>query len=116
MAKRKPTPKQLEKLTSGGGGGQDLPSIKEVLASDHGFGTYRGKENSIATVGLELPVLRIGKNPLGFYISNVEEIHDSEKTTTVKKKRKRYPTEEVKASKKRCQSVGDDVGESQTSE
>ena len=62
MVKRKPTPKQLEKMASGGGCGHDLPSIKEVLASDHGFGTYRGKENSIATVGLELPVLSIGKN------------------------------------------------------
>ncbi|KAK6836416.1 hypothetical protein PG987_006911 [Apiospora arundinis] len=59
MAKRKPTPKQLERMLSGGGGGHDLPSIREVLASDHGFGTYRGKFNSIATLGLELPVLNI---------------------------------------------------------
>lgn len=97
-------------MTSGGGGGHDLPSIKEVLASDHGFGSYRGKENSIATVGLELPVLRIGKNPQGYYSINVEAIHVSEETTPGKNKRKNAPTEEANASKQRRQSVGDDLG------
>ncbi|KAK7963941.1 hypothetical protein PG996_008370 [Apiospora saccharicola] len=89
-------------MTSGGGGGYDLPSIKEVLASDHGFGTYRGKENSIATVGLALPVLRIGKNPPGYYSFDVGEACVIEEAVTSEMKRKEAPTAEGNASKKRC--------------
>ena len=70
MARRKPTSRRLDKMLSGGGGGYSLPPIKEARASDHGFGTYRGKSNNIATVGLELPVLNIGKNPPGYHSSN----------------------------------------------
>ena len=63
MPKKKNSSK-AGKPTSGGGGGHDLPSIREVLASDHGYGTYRGQSNSIATVGLDLPI-RKKDNPAG---------------------------------------------------
>ncbi|KAK7928342.1 hypothetical protein PG985_005340 [Apiospora marii] len=54
----------LNKPTSGGGGGFDLPPIQQLLDGDVGCGTYRKVHNSIATEGLDLPLLR-KTNPPG---------------------------------------------------
>ncbi|KAK8059098.1 hypothetical protein PG996_009028 [Apiospora saccharicola] len=51
-------------ILGGAGGGHDLPSIAEQLASKTGCGTYRSKETSISTVGLELPIPK-ENNPSG---------------------------------------------------
>ncbi|KAK7928343.1 hypothetical protein PG985_005341 [Apiospora marii] len=51
-------------ILGGAGGGYDLPSIDKQLASKTGCGTYRGKDNSISTVGLDLPVPK-ENNPHG---------------------------------------------------
>ncbi|KAK7995118.1 hypothetical protein PG990_013891 [Apiospora arundinis] len=105
MVKRKHTPKQLERMLSGGGGGHDLPSLQEVLARDHGFGTYRGKFNSIATLGLELPVLNIGKNPPGYYYSSDSRHKGPGDKQTTLGKRKRAATKKCQTSKRSCQST-----------
>ncbi|KAK6836920.1 hypothetical protein PG987_007415 [Apiospora arundinis] len=63
-AKNNKKEKKNAKAPFGGGGGHDLPPIREVLESNHGYGTYRKESNSIATVGLDLPVLK-DNNPPG---------------------------------------------------
>ncbi|KAK6859080.1 hypothetical protein PG995_004933 [Apiospora arundinis] len=62
-AKNNKKEKNNAKAPFGGGGGHDLPPIREVLESNHGYGTYRKESNSIATVGLDLPVLKDNSPP-----------------------------------------------------
>ncbi|KAK8079414.1 hypothetical protein PG997_007232 [Apiospora hydei] len=61
---KKPNSKKAKKPILGGAGGSyDLPFIYDVLNSKTGCGTYRGEQNSISTVGLDLPVPKFDNPP-----------------------------------------------------